>query len=114
MATLNEVIHQPARLRIMAVLAGLAPEIQVTFNYLKDALDLTDGNLGAHLHRLEEAGYVTITKTFVRNKPQTYAEVTEAGRQAFAEHSAALKEILESSQQIANNGTLAKEVKRNV
>ena len=90
MATLNEVIHQPARLRIMAVLAGFAPEIQVTFNYLKDALDLTDGNLGAHLHKLEEAGYVTITKAFVRNKPQTYAEVTETGRQAFAEHSAAL------------------------
>jgi DNA-binding MarR family transcriptional regulator len=105
MAMLNDVIHQPARLRIMAVLAGLAPEIQVTFNYLKDALDLTDGNLGAHLHKLEEAGYVTITKTFVRNKPQTYAEATEAGRQAFAEHSAALKEILESSQHIANNGT---------
>jgi len=105
MAMLNDVIHQPARLRIMGVLVSLAPEIQVTFNYLKDALDLTDGNLGAHLHKLEEAGYVTIPKTFVRNKPQTYAEITEAGRQAFAEHSAALREILESSPQIANNGT---------
>ncbi len=114
MATLNEVIHQPARLRIMAVLTGLAPEIQVTFNYLKDALDLTDGNLGAHLHKLEEAGYVTISKTFVRNKPQTYAEVTEMGRQAFAEHSVSLREILESSQQVANNGTLVNGVKRSV
>ena len=107
MATLNEIIHQPARLRIMAVLAGLAPETQVTFNYLKDALDLTDGNLGAHLHKLEEVGYVTISKTFVRKKPQTYAEITEAGRQAFAEHSAALSDILKNGQQIAHNGTAA-------
>lgn len=100
MAGLNEVIHQPVRLRIMAVLAALMPEIQVTFSYLKDTLDLTDGNLGAHLHKLEEVGYVKISKTFVNNKPQTYIEATEAGRQAFTEHSAALREILESSQQI--------------
>jgi DNA-binding MarR family transcriptional regulator len=104
MATLNEVIHQPVRLRIMAVLAALPPTLQVTFNYVKDTLDLTDGNLGAHLHKLEEAGYITITKTFVRNKPQTYIEITEAGRQAFVEHSTALREILESSHQIGQNG----------
>ncbi len=114
MATLNDVIHQPARLRIMAVLTGLTPEIQVTFNYLKDALDLTDGNLGAHLHKLEEAGYVTITKTFVRNKPQTYAEATATGRRAFAEHSTALREILEGSQHIANNGTTVNGATRSV
>lgn len=69
---------------------------QVVFSYLKNTLELTDGNLGAHLHKLEEAGYVMISKTFVRNKPQTYIEATEAGRQAFAEHTAALWEILES------------------
>jgi DNA-binding MarR family transcriptional regulator len=96
MAELNEIIHQPARLRIMALLAALPPNLQVTFNAIKDALDLTDGNLGAHLHKLEEAGYVTISKTFVNKKPQTYVEVTEAGRQAFTEHSTALKEILEN------------------
>lgn len=101
---LNEVIHQPVRLRIMAMLAQLVPEIQVTFSYLKDTLVLTDGNLGAHLHKLEEAGYVTITKTFVHNKPQTYVEATEAGRQAFEEHRVALREILESSQQSQLSG----------
>jgi DNA-binding MarR family transcriptional regulator len=104
MAAINEVIHQPVRLRIMAVLATLPPDMQVTFNSVKDALELTDGNLGAHLHKLEEAGYIMITKTFVRNKPQTYIEITESGRQAFAEHSAALREILESNHQIGNNG----------
>jgi DNA-binding MarR family transcriptional regulator len=105
MATLNEVIHQTVRLRIMAVLAALPPEMQVTFNSVKDTLELTDGNLGAHLHKLEDAGYITITKTFVRNKPQTYIEITGAGRQAFEEHSTALREILESNHQIGNNGS---------
>ena len=105
MAAINEVIHQPVRLRIMAVLATLPPEMQVTFNSLKDTLELTDGNLGAHLHTLEDAGYIRITKAFVRNKPQTYIEITDEGRQAFAEHSAALREILESNHQIGNNGT---------
>ena len=53
------------------------------------------------------------TLLFVRNKPQTYAEATEAGRQAFAEHSTALREILESSQRIANNGTATNGATRN-
>jgi DNA-binding MarR family transcriptional regulator len=105
MAAINEVIHQPVRLRIMAVLATLPQEMQVTFNSIKDTLELTDGNLGAHLHKLEEAGYIAITKTFVRNKPQTYIEVTEAGRQAFAEHRTALRDILESNHLIDSNGT---------
>lgn len=97
MATLNDIIHQPVRLRIMAILTALPPEVQMTFKSLKEALDLTDGNLGAHLHKLEEAGYVTITKTFMRNKPQTYLQATDDGRQVFTEHSAALKEILEGT-----------------
>jgi DNA-binding MarR family transcriptional regulator len=105
MAGLNEIIHQPVRLRLMAVLTALQPDTQVVFGYLKDTLELTDGNLGAHLHKLEEVGYVTISKTFVRNKPQTYVEVTAAGRKAFAEHTAALREILESGQQHGKNGT---------
>lgn len=94
MATINEIIHQPVRLRIMAVLVSMSKEMQVSFNYLKDLLDLTDGNLGAHLRKLEEARYITITKTFVNNKPQTYVEVTEHGRQAFHEHVAALENLL--------------------
>jgi DNA-binding MarR family transcriptional regulator len=103
MASLNEVIHQPARLRIMAALASLGPETQASFNYLKDMLELTDGNLGAHLRKLEESGYIEITKTFVNNKPQTYVEATSVGKKAFREHVAALEEILNSSR-LAENG----------
>src|SRR5262249_33676191 len=95
MAVLNEVIHQPARLRIMAGLAAISTDRQATFAFLKAACGLTDGKLGAHLRRLEEAGYVTITKTFVRQKPQTYVAITEAGRVAFEEHRAALQQILD-------------------
>ncbi len=94
MANLNEIIHQPVRLRVMAVLMSLNDETQVSFNYLKDVLNLTDGNLGAHLRKLEEAGYLDITKTFVNNKPHTYVEVTTSGRRAFAEHVAALQDLL--------------------
>lgn len=102
MASLNEVIHQPVRLRIMAALACLSPETQASFNYLKDLLELTDGNLGAHLRKLEEFGYIEITKAFVNNKPQTYIEATSEGKQAFREHVVALEEILNSSRRAEN------------
>src|SRR5215468_7933257 len=94
MASLNEVIHQPVRLRVMAALAYLAPETRASFNYLKDLLELTDGNLGAHLRKLEEAGYIEITKTFINKKPHTFVEATVSGRQAFADHVVALETIL--------------------
>lgn len=94
---LNEVIHQPVRLRIMSILAAISPERQATFAFLKATCDLTDGNLGAHLRKLEEAGYIVITKTFVRQKPQTYVEITAAGKEAFEEHRAALEKILNNS-----------------
>ena len=94
MAELNEIIHQPIRLRVMAVLVSLNDETQASFNYLKDVLNLTDGNLGAHLHKLEEAGYIDITKTFVNNKPHTYVEATPSGRRAFDRHVEALQDLL--------------------
>lgn len=103
MASLNEVIHQPVRLRIMAALACLNTENQASFNYLKDMLELTDGNLGAHLRKLEEAGYIEITKTFISNKPHTFIEATRKGRQAFLEHVAALEEILNTTRVALNN-----------
>lgn len=102
MALLNEIIHQPVRLRIMAALASLSKDTQASFTYLKDLLDLTDGNLGAHLRKLEEAGYICITKTFVNNKPQTYVEATSIGRKAFREHVAALEEILNGNRSDLN------------
>ena len=71
MAKLNETIHQPVRLRIMAALVTLGPNEEVDFTYLRDLLEVTDGNLGAHLRKLEEAGYIAVNKAFVERKPHT-------------------------------------------
>ena len=96
MAELNETIHQPVRLRIMAALVTLKPDEEVDFSYLRDLLDVTDGNLGAHLRKLEEAGYITVNKLFVERKPHTYVSATAEGRKVFHEHVAALESILKS------------------
>lgn len=96
MAELNETIHQPVRLRIMASLVTLEPGNEVDFTYLRDLLDVTDGNLGAHLRKLEEAGYIAVNKTFVERKPRTFVSVTAEGRRVFQEHVAALESILKS------------------
>jgi DNA-binding MarR family transcriptional regulator len=91
----NEVIHQSMRLRIMAALSVLSGEQQLEFTRLKGLVGATDGNLGAHLETLEKAGYVGIEKLFVGKKPQTRVRATAAGRRAFAEHVAYLREILD-------------------
>ena len=96
MAELNEIIHQPVRLRIMAALVTLDQGDEVDFTYLRDLLEVTDGNLGAHLRKLEEAGYVVANKTFVERKPRTYVTATTEGRKVFQEHVAALESILKS------------------
>jgi DNA-binding MarR family transcriptional regulator len=94
MAGLNETIHQTVRLRIMAALVTLGPGDEVDFSYLRDLLQVTDGNLGAHLRKLEEAGYIAVKKLFVERKPHTYLAATLEGRKVFAEHVAALQSIL--------------------
>ena len=96
MAELNETIHQPVRLRIMAALVALETGNEVDFTYLRNLLDVTDGNLGAHLRKLEEAGYIAVNKAFVERKPHTYVSATAVGRKVFQEHVAALESILKS------------------
>jgi DNA-binding MarR family transcriptional regulator len=96
MAELNETIHQTVRLRIMAALVTLSLDEEVDFTYLRDLLEVTDGNLGAHLRKLEEAGYITVNKVFVERKPHTYISASAEGRKVFHEHVAALEEILKS------------------
>ena len=91
---LDELIHQPARLRLMATLVAVRSGRQLDFTFLRNQLELTDGNLGAHLRRLEDAGYVEVSKTFVGRKPRTYVEATARGRSAFAAHVEALERVL--------------------
>ena len=77
---IDEVIHGRIRLGIMAFLSGAET---ADFTSLKARLQTTDGNLSVHLRKLEEAGFVAVTKRFVGRKPLTEASMTEAGRRAF-------------------------------
>ena len=103
MDELNQTIHQPVRLRIMAALTGMGEQTLVEFTTLRGFLKVTDGNLGAHLRKLEEAGYITLEKTFVGRKPRTYVAVTSLGQHAFAEHVAALAAILQSRPELGES-----------
>jgi len=88
---LDDTVHQRVRLGILAVLTEAD---QADFGFLKDSLSLTDGNLSRHLQVLEEAGYVTISKTFEGRRPRTWVCCTKRGRVAFASEVAALRELL--------------------
>lgn len=84
-----------ARLGIISVLITVE---EATFSELKGLLRLTQGNLGAHLRWLEEAGYVNVRKEFVGRKPRTTASLTESGRAAFKCHIATLEAILRNGE----------------
>ena len=90
--SLDLVIHQPARLRLMSLLVGTGESLE--FTDLRDRLRLTDGNLGAHLRKLETAGYVRLEKSFVDRKPRTLVSATDAGSLAFVRHVEALQRII--------------------
>ena len=94
MAELDEIIHQPLRLRIMAALTALPDTQGLDFARLKKLTGATDGNLGAHIETLSKAGYVAVTKAFIGKKPQTTVTATAGGRGAFARHVATLREII--------------------
>jgi DNA-binding MarR family transcriptional regulator len=94
MDQLDPIIHQPARLQIMAALCQLSPRERVDFSYLKDLIKLTDGNLGAHLATLEAKGYIEVQKEFVVRRPKTFVSVTPAGRTSFIGHVAALHALI--------------------
>ena len=97
MSELNSVIHQPIRLQIMSLVTSLDGERHIEFTYLQKILQVTAGNLGAHLRKLEDEGFISIQKTFLSRKPHTYIETTPLGHQAFAEHVAALADILQQT-----------------
>lgn len=77
---LDEVIHSRIRLAVVSMLAGLE---WAEFTYLRDRTGATDGNLGAHLRKLEAAGYVVVEKRFEGRKPVSRYGLTEEGREAF-------------------------------
>ena len=89
---IDDVIHGRIRLGIMVYLAQ--SEV-ADFTTLKAALETTQGNLSIHLRKLEEAGYITIDKSFLDRKPLTRARLTKAGRKALAAYVTAMAQLVE-------------------
>jgi DNA-binding MarR family transcriptional regulator len=89
-ALFDAVLLSQARLGVVTVLLARG---ETSFSDLADLLSLTRGNLGIHLQKLEEAGYVALSKEFVDRKPRTTAALTAKGRMAVLEHVARLDRV---------------------
>lgn len=87
---LDDVIHGRIRLGVMAYLAGAE---SAGFKDIGEQLGATDGNLSIHLKKLEEAGYVSISKEFVDRKPRTEVALTDEGRNAFVGYLDAMSKL---------------------
>jgi DNA-binding MarR family transcriptional regulator len=88
---LDPVIHGKLRLAVLSLLVSVE---EADFTWLRDKTASTDGNLGAQMMKLEEAGYVRMQKRFAGRKPQTLYRMTPAGRKALAKYVASLKQLL--------------------
>lgn len=91
---LDRVIHEQGRLAIMSLLA-VTPDL--SFTELRDTLNMTDGNLTTHIRTLQEAGYVSVAKSFRNNRPLTTCAMTAAGRKAFGEYINQLEKFIRSA-----------------
>lgn len=93
LGTFDRLIHEPARLVLMANLYVID---EADFLYLSRQTGLTAGNISSHMAKLENAGYVEITKEFVGRKPRTVYRLTREGRKAFEEHKEHLVALLQT------------------
>lgn len=84
----DKTVHEPARLVILALLCAVR---EADFSYLLTETGLTQGNLSAHLAKLEAAGFVAVEKSFQGKRPRTTLALTKAGRAAFSGHARTLK-----------------------
>jgi DNA-binding MarR family transcriptional regulator len=94
----DPVIHAPARLQIMAVLAGVH---DAEFSLLRETAQVSDSVLSKHLSQLAEAGYVHLRKAAQAGRQRTWASLTGAGRKAFAAHVKALQALAQITDRMA-------------
>ena len=104
MTELDRVIHEPARLLIVTMLATV---VEADFLYLLQATELTKGNLSTHLAKLEEAGYVEIEKAFRGKIPLTLARLTREGLSAFQNYRKEMADLLKVRKR-SRNGALTR------
>jgi DNA-binding MarR family transcriptional regulator len=91
---MDELLLSKVRLGVVAELLNFD---WVAFSELARALDVSNGNLGAHMSKLVEAGYVDEDKSFVNRRPLTRYRLTKRGREAFAAHVSQLQSLLEAA-----------------
>jgi DNA-binding MarR family transcriptional regulator len=91
---LDRVIHEKGRLAIMSMLAASA---ELSFTELREALEMTDGNLTTHIRTLQEAGYLSVTKSFQNKRPLTTCSLTAAGKKAFQNYINLLEQIIQQN-----------------
>ena len=91
---LDRVIHEKGRLAIMSMLAA---STELSFTELRDALEMTDGNLTSHVRTLQEAGYVAVAKSFQDKRPLTTCSLTATGRTAFTQYVNLLEQIVQQN-----------------
>ena len=89
---IDRLIHEPSRLTIMANLYVVQ---SADFLFLQHQTGMTPGNLSAHLSKLEDAGYIEVTKEFIERKPHTALALTKKGRVAFKEYRKKVKQFVE-------------------
>jgi DNA-binding MarR family transcriptional regulator len=92
-ANLDRLIHEPARLMILAVLYVVE---SADFTFLMRQTGLTWGNLSSHMSKLEEAGYIEVEKKFKGKRPNTMLRLTDEGRAAFRDYRHSLKQVLDN------------------
>jgi len=90
----DALIHQPVRLKVMAALKALPGPEQIEFVRLRKIVDATEGNLGAHIQTLEQAGYIAVEKDFAQNRPRTRVKLTKTGRRAFEDYVGYLRDLI--------------------
>ena len=91
---LDRVIHEKGRLAIMSLLAATP---QLSFTEMRDTLNMTDGNITAHIRTLQEAGYVSVTKEFHGGRRLTTFSLTSQGKKAFASYIDLLEQIIKQT-----------------
>ena len=91
-AEIDRLVHEPARLMLMAVLYVID---SADFTFLMNQTGMTWGNLSAHMSKLEEAGYLAVEKSFKGKRPNTMLRLTPQGRDAFQAYRQTMKQVLD-------------------
>jgi len=91
LAEIDRVIHEPARLAVLGLLAAVD---SADFLFVQNQTGLTGGNLSSHMSRLEEAGYVEVTKEFVDRIPRTLLRATKKGRAELRQYKRNMQKVL--------------------